>query len=95
MRGEKKDLLAQIQLINIIYKTYYIYRLYTLNNKCCPNFLSICLIFGGALMPFLRIIVTLPPTSISGYVLLRFACKDIFSLTSNSCFFSLLLMGSF
>ena len=28
----------------------------------------------------------LSPTSTSGYVLLRFACKDIFNLTSNSCF---------
>ena len=35
-------------------------------------------------MPFLRIILTLSPTAISGYTRDFFACKDIFNLTSNS-----------
>ena len=42
---------------------------------------------------FLRIILTLSPTSISGYVLLRFARKDTFNLASNSFFFFLASNG--
>ena len=34
----------------------------------------------------LRMIVTLSPTSISGYTRDFFACKDIFNLTANSFF---------